>query len=66
MVSEYEMKERLKSEIDRLSESELRNVSRNQSSFLEWAKRTAKRLWDIVINSQLLEAMKDLWGIIFG
>lgn len=61
-----QMRRKLKAEIDRMSSAQLNNFRRSENSFWEWIKRTARRIWDVVVDSAITAAGKWLWGLIFG
>ena len=45
---EWEIRNRLKGEIDRIPRAQLKNLSRSKNSFFSWVKRTAQRIWGVV------------------
>lgn len=63
---ESDLRERLKDEIDRLPTARLRNFERSRSSFWDWITATARRIWDVVVDTVIVGIGKWLWGLLFG
>lgn len=66
MASEDEMRRRLKAEIDRMSDSQLKNVTKSENSFMSWVKSALKRIWHAVVDSTIVAIGSWLWHSVFG
>ena len=60
------LERRLALELERLSDAEVRTITRSESSFWSWLSRTVKRIWQGITASWIGELGKWLWSLLFG
>lgn len=65
-AGEAAIKERLKAEIERMSEADLQNVQKSESSFRDWIKRTVKSILNAVMDTVVESVVQWLRGVISG
>lgn len=63
-ADEAAIKSRLKAEIDRMSDANVQNIAKSESSFNDWVKRAVRRIFDAVVDTVIDSVAQWLRGVI--